>query len=61
MALLVGSIMAGQAASVKQAGWRLLAAVATLHAGASGCHAFLLPSLHVHLHTLGWSVLGFRV
>ena len=36
VALLVGSIMAGQAASVKQAGWRLLAAVATLHAGACG-------------------------
>ena len=34
VALLVGSIMAGQAASVLAAGWRLLAAVAALHAGA---------------------------
>lgn len=68
MALLVGSIMAGQAASVKQAGWRLLAAVATLHAGSKtlnpkppGFHAFMLPSLHVLLQELDWSVVGFRV
>ena len=33
VALLVGSIMAGQAAAVRQAGWRLLLAVAALHAG----------------------------
>jgi hypothetical protein len=45
VALLVGSIMAGQAASVLAAGWRLLAAVAALHAGAPrSCSGF--GSLH---------------
>ena len=48
VALLVGSIMAGQAASVLAAGWRLLAAVAALHAGAPrSCWGLALPCVHL--------------